>query len=381
MTVPPNHRHRRRVLAAGLLAALTLTAVPAVAADDSGSSAPTASSTGSGASGSGAELPTGVLTVDGQDVPVLASFVYHEFNKDTNPEIRGLIHGVQRIDGGTVVYYSLGTPTGSAFRGSQAFPNSSAPYQLGHGTDLRLIDSAGLVGYRPLYDGETTFASETSALDGDTGDLRVGWAVFPELGADVEDVQVVMPWGTAVADIPVADGALEPEADEAGPLLGEGWPAVPSGDDLAGADPAQVTYDLTRRSGDAAGTAQVAESPEEVAVTLDANVLFASGSADLSAEAQATLATVAQDIAARATGEVVVTGHTDSDGSDTFNQTLSEQRAAAVQAVLAPASGNAVTFSSVGRGETEPVAPNDTDEGKQANRRVTVVYSVQEGQQ
>ncbi|MGW6129348.1 OmpA family protein [Cellulomonas sp. NPDC055163] len=363
MTPRPAHPRRRPVVVALTAAAAVLVASGAAVASTDRDT-----------------LPYGTATIEGQETPVLGSFVYHQFHLDTNPEIRGLVHGVRRVDGGTAVYYSIGTPEGGdapAFTGAMAFPNSSAPYSLSHGTDLTLVDSAGLTAYRPLYSGSTTFTSQVADLDGEAGTLRVGWAVFPELTEDAETVQVIMPWGTAVGDVPVEDGALEPVASEPGPLLGEGWPEVPSGADLAGADPAAVTYSLTRRTGDEEGTAQVEESVEQVAVTLDANVLFASGSAELSGEAQQVLGTIASDIAARGTGEVVVTGHTDSDGSDPFNQTLSEQRAAAVLAVLQPASGSAVTFAAVGKGETEPVAGNDTDEGKQANRRVTVVYSVQ----
>ena len=128
-----------------------------------------------------------------------------------------------------------------------------------------------------------------------------------------------------------------------------------------------------------AGTATTEESPKQVATTLNANVLFATNSAELSGEAQGVLATVAADIRERGTGQVVVTGHTDSDGSDASNQVLSEQRANSVLAVLQPASGPGVTFVAVGKGESEPVASNGTDEGKQQNRRVTVVYSIKGG--
>ncbi|MCL3859932.1 OmpA family protein [Actinotalea sp. K2] len=324
-------------------------------------------------------LPTGTVEVEGQQTPIEGSFVYHQFHTDTNPEIRGLVHGVHRVDGATVLYYSVGTPDGGGatdFTGAMAFPNSSHPYRTGFGVDLKLIDSTNLVAYRPLYDGETTFASRTVDLDGGTGDLRVGFAVFPEIDPTVDAVQVVMAWGTAVGDVAVQDGPLEPVGSDAAPLLGEGWPAIPSAADLSGADPAAVTYSLVRRFGDASGTAATEETPEQVATTLDANVLFAVSSADLSPAAQDALAAVAADIRQRGTGEVVVTGHTDSDGADASNQVLSEQRAASVLAVLEPASGSDVTFTAVGRGESEPVASNATDEGKQLNRRVTVVYSV-----
>lgn len=365
MTQNPTRHRRRRAVAVLAGAALLLGGGgAALAADDSDKTT----------------LPIGMTDVEGQETPILGTFVYHEFHNDQNPEIRGIVHGVRRVEGGTALYYSIGTPAGAdatRFTGAMAFPNSTFPYKSIHAVDLKLIDSTGLVGYRPFYDADTTFTSIVSDLDADLGDLRVGFAMFPELPPDVTTVQVVMPWGTAAGDVPVEDGPLEPVGDDPAPLLGEGWPAIPDGADLAGADPADVTHPLMRRSGDAQGTTETEESPEQVSTTLDANVLFATASADLSAAAQEALAAVAADISARGTGEVVVTGHTDSDGSDATNQTLSEQRAAAVLAVLQQGSGSAVTFTSVGKGESEPVASNSTDEGKQQNRRVTVVYSVQ----
>lgn len=336
--------------------------------------------TATAAPGDDRALPPGGVSIGGQDLPVHGTFAYRGFQIDTNPEIRGAVHGVRRIDGGTVLYYSLGMAGGQGaekISPTWAFPNSSHPYQMNRAVDVALIDPVGLTAYRPLADATTTFASDVTKLAGEAGALRVGWAVFPELPPGVETVQVVMAWGTAVGDVPVEDGALTPVSSDPAPRLGDGWPQTPSGAELAGADPSAWLYTLTRRTSDVAGTAAMEETAEQVAVTLDANVLFASGSADLSAEAQQVLATVAADIQARGAGEVVVTGHTDSDGSDSFNQTLSEQRAGAVLGVLQPASGSAVTFTAVGRGEAEPVASNATDEGKQANRRVTVVYSVQ----
>ena len=321
-------------------------------------------------------VPTGVVEVDGLEVPVEGSYTYHYVNDDTEPEIRGLIHGVQRIDGGTVLYYSMGWNGDGEFNGSLAAKVPESPYSLIHVTDLLLVDTAGLNSYAPLATDEDTFTTYATDLNSASGELRVGWAVFPELPADVTEVQVVMPYGTAAGAVPVQDGALEPIGEDAAPYVGEGWPQLPAAADLAKADPAAFTLPLLRRSGDVEGTAKVEESVEAVAVTLDANVLFASGSAELTPEASSALATVAADIAARGTGQVVVTGHTDADGSDSFNQTLSEQRAAAVLAALQPASGSNVTFVAVGKGEAEPVGDNSTDEGKQANRRVTVVYGV-----
>ncbi|MGS2724162.1 OmpA family protein [Porticoccus sp. GXU_MW_L64] len=69
--------------------------------------------------------------------------------------------------------------------------------------------------------------------------------------------------------------------------------------------------------------------------------------------------------------ELVLEGHTDSKGADDYNQKLSERRAKAVKAQLAETYGiSAERISAVGYGESRPVASNDTDEGRQRNRRV-----------
>ena len=67
---------------------------------------------------------------------------------------------------------------------------------------------------------------------------------------------------------------------------------------------------------------------------------------------------------------IEVAGHTDSDGEDAFNQALSEKRAQAVIDYLVKAGLPADRFTAVGYGSTQPVAGNDTDEGKAQNRRI-----------
>jgi OmpA-OmpF porin, OOP family len=67
---------------------------------------------------------------------------------------------------------------------------------------------------------------------------------------------------------------------------------------------------------------------------------------------------------------IEVAGHTDGDGEDAFNQALSEKRAQAVVDYLVKAGLPASRFTAVGYGSTQPVAGNDTDEGKAQNRRI-----------
>jgi OmpA-OmpF porin, OOP family len=70
------------------------------------------------------------------------------------------------------------------------------------------------------------------------------------------------------------------------------------------------------------------------------------------------------------TANIEIAGHTDSDGEDGFNQTLSEKRAQAVTDYLVKAGLPASRFTAVGYGSTQPIATNDTDQGKAQNRRI-----------
>ena len=70
---------------------------------------------------------------------------------------------------------------------------------------------------------------------------------------------------------------------------------------------------------------------------------------------------------------IEIAGHTDADGEDGFNQALSEKRAQAVTDFLVKAGLPAERFTAMGYGSTQPVAGNDTDEGKAQNRRIDFV--------
>ena len=71
---------------------------------------------------------------------------------------------------------------------------------------------------------------------------------------------------------------------------------------------------------------------------------------------------------------VIATGHTDSVGSDAYNQRLSERRAAAVKDYLVSKGIPASKITTIGKGESQPVATNKTAEGRQKNRRVDIEF-------
>jgi outer membrane protein OmpA-like peptidoglycan-associated protein len=102
-------------------------------------------------------------------------------------------------------------------------------------------------------------------------------------------------------------------------------------------------------------------------------VLFEQGGNQLSASAQTRLDTVAQALAAYPDRNIVVEGHTDATGSDATNQDLSQRRADAVRTYLEARGVPAERMRAVGRGESTPIASNETPEGRANNRRVEVV--------
>jgi outer membrane protein OmpA-like peptidoglycan-associated protein len=105
------------------------------------------------------------------------------------------------------------------------------------------------------------------------------------------------------------------------------------------------------------------------------DVLFRSGSFDLLPGARERLAKVSGIVLAYPTLHVAIEGHTDSIGSDDYNQQLSERRAQAVRDYFVQQGINSATVEARGYGKTEPIATNDTPEGRQQNRRVELILS------
>jgi outer membrane protein OmpA-like peptidoglycan-associated protein len=105
------------------------------------------------------------------------------------------------------------------------------------------------------------------------------------------------------------------------------------------------------------------------------DVLFRSGSYELATGARETLAKVSGILLAYPSLHVSVEGHTDSVGGDDYNQSLSEHRAQSVRDYFVAQGVKAATVEAHGFGKTEPIASNDTPEGRQQNRRVELILS------
>jgi len=122
------------------------------------------------------------------------------------------------------------------------------------------------------------------------------------------------------------------------------------------------------------------DSTLKIGVASDAS--FAVDSSTLNGNAQSTFNTIATTLKDYDKTAIHVVGHTDSSGSDEYNQKLSQKRAQAVASFL---TGRGVTSKRVltwGRGESEPIATNDTEAGRAENRRVDIVIKpIVEGQE
>lgn len=121
---------------------------------------------------------------------------------------------------------------------------------------------------------------------------------------------------------------------------------------------------------------EVEESGDETVVSLQTDVLFRFGDAELTSTAKDAVASAVAELPDDA--EVEVVGHTDSIGSDADNQKLSTQRARSVAEVI-EAERDDLTLEVSGKGESEPVEPNersgeDNPEGREKNRRVELRY-------
>ncbi|MEV0424123.1 OmpA family protein [Streptosporangium canum] len=210
---------------------------------------------------------------------------------------------------------------------------------------------------------------------------------FPPLPATAKTMSIVpdLPMGP-MTGIPVTDGGAEPTARERSssdlPKTGDSfqWPVVvPNGEIWSSVS------DLNELVETPVMTTTQAGDTETIGLRTD--VLFAFDKARLSTKAAAVLDDVVEETRRRADPAkppITITGHTDNKGDDGYNQTLSVKRAEAVQKYLAARLGSDYQYRPEGRGESEPIAKNEKQDGsddpagRARNRRVEISYSIKQ---
>jgi len=118
--------------------------------------------------------------------------------------------------------------------------------------------------------------------------------------------------------------------------------------------------------------ADVTRVGEGLVVTFDSGLLFDFDSDQLRAESKKNLDNLASSLSNFGDSKLLLVGHTDAQGTDAYNQDLSRRRALSVASYLESRSVSPARVEVSGRGETEPIASNDTELGRAQNRRVEV---------
>jgi outer membrane protein OmpA-like peptidoglycan-associated protein len=118
---------------------------------------------------------------------------------------------------------------------------------------------------------------------------------------------------------------------------------------------------------------------EGIAVTFPAGLLFGFGSDHLRSAASDDLRELAASLKKYPNTRMLIVGHTDSDGSARYNRILSNRRALSTANFITGEGVDRARISTVGRGANEPIATNDSDDGRRQNRRVEIAIYTNAG--
>jgi outer membrane protein OmpA-like peptidoglycan-associated protein len=118
--------------------------------------------------------------------------------------------------------------------------------------------------------------------------------------------------------------------------------------------------------------AKVERVGEGIKITFDSGILFATNSSNLTDQAKGNVQKLATILNKYPDTNILVEGHTDSTGTEAYNQKLSERRASAVTDYTSGLGVAGARFKAMGYGESQPVASNSTADGRRQNRRVEI---------
>jgi outer membrane protein OmpA-like peptidoglycan-associated protein len=329
-------------------------------------------------------------------VPILGQVALKNHVESGLPSGVATLHGVRRIPGGTVIYFSVGYPKSTNDKQDKPIilwvdalsPAYSRSGETAYLAKNMLVDAVGKKVYTGLApDGDTAPGGFSGCIcSGDdglsryvAGEARVIYQVVAPLPDSTQFVDVVIS-GQVIGHVKVDSGLMTPEVDASKPILvGMGWPKVDQAVVASSFEPEKSVLNLTTSVADLEQTVTTRATPKQISVALASDVLFATDLATLSPKAKALLLRAAAEVkAAGGSGVLKVVGYTDNTGSTAHNVDLSGRRAVAVAAAMKPLLPG-VQLPASGKGETDPVAPNTTVEGRSLNRRVSLIFAPQGG--
>ncbi|MFD0773120.1 OmpA family protein [Streptomonospora algeriensis] len=222
-----------------------------------------------------------------------------------------------------------------------------------------LIDGINQKKHLPLlYSSGQCYCSDWTTNSLAAGENVTGWIAFPSPPNDAESMIFTSSITPPILDVPITGD--------------EGKTLHPTSGEL---DPPKV-WDVHSLENNPSENTTRQETGDEVAVSLSTDVLFAVGKSTLDTKAEGKLDQVANEIDASSSDSVEVEGHTDSSGNDSINDPLSINRAATVEDALSTlVTRPEIQFDSTGHGSSQPIATNETEEGRQKNRRVTITFA------
>ncbi|MGQ7787750.1 OmpA family protein [Nesterenkonia sp. K-15-9-6] len=237
-----------------------------------------------------------------------------------------------------------------------------------HPHEVRVVDTEAMTLSFPAY--ATDGTSEEHLADVEQASARAGdgpvrWAgVHRDPGTDA--TAVLLPYLGLIEDVGIVDAEEVDTSDY-----------LPVQDALSElVEVHETTWDLQVHRERADGDVQIRESDHEATITLDSDILFDIDEHTLTDDTDAALQATAEELERADGGELEIIGHTDDVRSLEHNQQLSEDRAEAVHQRLGELTDlEDFTVSTDGRAFHEPVASNDSDQGRALNRRVELHYT------
>jgi len=188
--------------------------------------------------------------------------------------------------------------------------------------------------------------------DPNTGERRVSKAAIGAVGGAVG--------GYLLGDL------VGGRRDRTERIVGTGIGALAGG--AIGAYMDRQEQELRRQT--AGSGVEIERRGDELVLTMPSGITFAFDRYDVQPQFRPTLDKIAEVLGEYPQTMIDIYGHTDSVGSDPYNQTLSENRARSVSAYLSTRGVQPVRMATLGYGETQPIADNATESGRAANRRV-----------
>lgn len=155
--------------------------------------------------------------------------------------------------------------------------------------------------------------------------------------------------------------------------LAKGLAGALVGGALGGAVGAEMDRQAAALRNATSSNVGVTNNGNELIVTMPQDILFATDSANLRPDLQRDIQAVSQNLIQYPNSVIQIVGHTDNTGSAAYNQDLSERRARAVASTLISNGVPSNRVSSYGVGLSQPIASNNTAEGRAQNRRVDIV--------